>query len=195
MRIYGLTGGIASGKSEAARLFSQMAIPVIDADSVAHSLLEEGELVAAAVVDAFGEGILTDGTIDREKLGRVVFRDRVALERLNGIVHSAVRDALDARCRALAEEGHSATIIEAALHAEDGKLRPGIDGLIVVDCPREKRLARLMRDRGLSEEEATRRIDAQTPPENKFPLARWVIRNTGTLEDLAEQVSSVVEEI
>ena len=194
MRVYGLTGGIAAGKSEVARLFAEQDIPVLDADRIAHGFLEEGEPVAAAELDAFGEEILTDGAIDRAKLGAVVFGDSAALARLNVIVHPAVREALDTQCRVLAEAGHEVVLVEAALHAEDGKLRPGIDGLIVVDCPREERLARLVRDRGLSVDEAERRIDAQTPPEQKFSLAKWIIRNSGTVDELAEQVNAVIKE-
>ena len=194
MTVYGLTGGIAAGKSEAARLFAEQGIPVLDADSIAHGFLEEGEPVAAAVLDAFGESILTDGVIDRAKLGVVVFGDSVALARLNAIVHPAVREALDAQCRALAEEGHEVVLVEAALHSEDGKLRPGIDGLIVVDCPRKKRLARLVRNRGMSVEEAERRIDAQTPPEQKFSLAKWIVPNAGTVDELTDQVNAVIKE-
>ena len=195
MRIYGLTGGIASGKSEAGRRFSELGIPVIDSDRIGHEVLEPGGSAAEQVVEAFGRGILTKGRIDREKLGRLVFADAAALQRLNGLVHPAVLEEIAGRRAQLVEEGHRAAIIEAALHAEDGKLREGIEGLIVVHCPRAERLRRLMTERDMSREEATRRIEAQTPPERKIHLARWVIYNDAGFEHLHRQVEAIAKEL
>ncbi len=195
MKIYALTGGIAAGKSEASRRFEELGVPVIDSDRVGHETIEPGGVAEKQVIEEFGEGILTEGRIDREKLGAIVFADRAALKRLNALVHPAVGRETASRMAKLAEEGHEAVIIEAALHAEGGKLRDGMAGLIVVHCPREERIRRLMADRGMTEEEAVRRIEAQTPPEAKLRLARWVIMNEGDIEHLQDQVDEIAKEL
>ena len=195
MKIYGLTGGIASGKSEASQKFAQLGVPILDADKIAHEVIEPGGIAADAVIEAFGEGILTCGRIDREKLGDIVFADRQALQRLNGLVHPAVGREMALRSAKLAEEGHSAALFDAALLAEDGKLRDGFAGLVLVLCDRETRMRRLTQNRGMSEEEAARRIDAQTPPEKKIPLATLVIDNNGEISDLHRQIETIREEL
>ena len=195
MKIYGLTGGIASGKSEASRKFAELGIPVLDADKIAHEVIEPGGIAAGAVVEAFGEGILTCGRIDREKLGGIVFADREALQRLNGLVHPAVGSEMNLRSAKLAEEGHSVALFDAALLAEDGKLRDGFAGLILVLCERDERMRRLVEFREMTETEAARRIDAQTPPEEKIPLAKWLIDNNGDIGDLHAQVEAIAKEL
>ncbi len=195
MKIYALTGGIAAGKSEASRRFEELGIPVIDSDRIGHEALEPGGPAEKQVIEAFGDEILTEGRIDREKLAAIVFADPDALEQLNQLVHPAVIEAIAVRTAKLAEEAHDAAIIEAALHAEDGKLREGFAGLIVVHCPREVRIRRLIKSRGVSEEEALRRVEAQTPPETKLHLARWVIMNTGDISHLHEQVDAIAKEL
>lgn len=195
MKIYGLTGGIAAGKSEASRRFVELGIPVIDADRVGHEVIEPGGAAEQAVLDAFGEDILTQGRIDREKLGPIVFADPEARMKLNRIVHPAIGRETARRFAALSEEGHAAAIYDAPLLAEDGALRGGMAGLILVNCPREERLRRLVRLRGMSEEEALRRIGAQTPPEKKIPLATWVVENTGSIEDLRAHVDAIAKEL
>ena len=195
MKIYALTGGIAAGKSEASRRFEELGIPVIDSDRIGHEALEPGGTAEKQVIDAFGDEILTEGRIDREKLAAIVFADPEALDQLNRLVHPAVLKAIAARTAKLAEEAHATAIIEAALHAEDGKLREGFAGLIVVHCSREERIRRLMKNRGVSEEEAIRRVEAQTPPETKLHLARWVIMNVRDISHLHEQVDAIVEEL
>ena len=195
MKVYGLTGGIAAGKSEASRRFEELGIPVIDSDRIGHATLEPGGGAAEQVVKHFGAGIVTDGRIDREKLGRIVFKDAAALKRLNEMVHPAVMEEVASRTEVLEREGHAVVIIEAALHAEDGKLRECMAGLILVDCPREERMRRLIEGRGVTEEEALGRIESQTPPEEKRRLARWVIMNDQDIAHLLEQVDSIAREL
>lgn len=195
MNVYGLTGGIAAGKSEASRRFTELGIAVIDSDRVGHQVLEPGGEAEQGVIEDFGEGILTDGRIDREKLGAIVFGDPAALARLNQLVHPAVRRVIAAQTKKFAEEGRDAIIIEAALHAENGKVGEGLAGLIVVDCPRAERIRRLIAMRGMTEEEAVKRIESQTPPEVKISLARWVILNSGDIDDLRNQVDQVAKEL
>ncbi|HOZ45344.1 MAG TPA: dephospho-CoA kinase [Candidatus Hydrogenedentes bacterium] len=195
MQLYGLTGGTGSGKSEAGKRFAERGIPVIDADKVGHELLEPGGGAEDAVLDAFGPAILANDAIDRTRLAEVVFRDGDALGRLNAIVHPALMRVVAERCASLAGEGHPAAIIDAALLAEGGARESWLNGLIVVVCPLAERIRRLVENIGISAEMAQRRIDAQTPPESKVPLADWVIENDGSLERLHEQVDAIVDAI
>ena len=195
MKVYGLTGGIASGKTAAGRRFAELGIPVIEADRLGHEALAPGGVAEEAVMEAFGAMIVTDGQIDREKLGAKVFSDTSALETLNALVHPAVREEIARQCGALLDAAHRAAIIEAALHAENGEVGEELRGLILVHCPEEERLRRLVELRGMDEEEARRRIAAQTPPEQKIHLAEWLIRNDADLEELHRQVDRVAEEL
>ncbi|HEO71538.1 MAG TPA: dephospho-CoA kinase [Candidatus Hydrogenedentes bacterium] len=195
MRIYGLTGGTGSGKSEAARRFSERGFPVIDADARAHALLEPRGSAFEAVRNAFGNAILTEGRINRAKLGARVFADRDARARLNAIVHPMLTRVIEHQCTEWAAEGHKAVIIDAALLAESSQRESWLDGLILVVCPAALRLERLVDHRGLTVDEARRRIAAQTQPERKTPLADWVIQNDGSLDELRAQVDKVADAI
>lgn len=195
MRIIGLTGGAGSGKSEAAKRFAQRGIPVIDADKVGHDVISPGGAAEQTVQAAFGDDVCVSGTIDREKLAAAVFGDAAALRRLNEIVHPAIAREIVLQCRALAEAGHRAVVIDAALLAENGAREPWLDGLIVVACPREERLRRLVALRGMRREDAERRLRMQTPPEAKAALADWVIENTGSLADLYARVDEVIDRL
>lgn len=195
MRIYGLTGGTGSGKSAAARHFETLGIPVIDADRVGHEVIEPGGTAEEAVLAAFGDDVVTDNAIDREKLGALVFRDPVARETLNGIVHPAIRLEMANRCAQYAEAGHDVVIIDAALLAENGTLDDYFAGLILVLAPLDTRIARLTGPRAIPEDEVRRRIAAQRPPEDKVALARWVIENSGTLDELHDHVARISGEL
>lgn len=194
MKVYGLTGGIASGKSAASAHFRKLRVPVIDSDALADRTLDADGAALQSVVDHFGTDILEDGEISRGALAKIVFQDTEELAFLNQLIHPLVYAECDRLCAEYAEAGHRVTIIEAALHAEDGTLRKGLDELIVVDCPVEIRLQRMIDLREMSHEEAMRRINAQIPPENKFPLARWIIHNDKGLDHLYQQVENIVKE-
>ncbi len=195
MRIIGLTGGIGAGKSAASLRFIDAGIPVIDADRMGHEVMEPDGAAFEGVVDAFGQEILQDGRIDRVKLGAVVFNDAEALLRLNGLVHPAVQMEIGRRCAELMELEHRAALIEAALHGEDGTLRAPMETLILVKSPVETRIERLIHHRDMSREEALERIQAQTPPEQKVHLARWIIENDGPLSALHDQVDAIAKEL
>ncbi len=198
MRIYGLTGGIGSGKSEAAKRFAHHGIPVIDADKVAHELLEPGGAAEQRVIDEFGDEIVTNGHIDRAKLADRVFADDQARECLNKIVHPMIAAHIADRCRALARQGADLVVVDAALLGEGG-LPAGradwLDGLILVTCPREIRECRLVENRGMSRAEVRRRLDAQTPPEQKKAMADRIIDNSGSLRELYAKVDSIIDDI
>jgi dephospho-CoA kinase len=111
------------------------------------------------------------------------------------MIHPAVGLETKRLCDQYQQEGHPATIIEAALHAEDGTLRPGLDALILVICPDPIRIQRLNTDRGLTEEEALARIQSQTPPEKKVDLAKWIIHNDQDIQHLHNQVDQILKEL
>ena len=191
MVIVGLTGGIGSGKSAAARRFAEHGLTVIDADRVGHGLIAPGGRAEAEVRAAFGADILTCGTIDRGKLGKRVFSDPEARARLNAIVHPLLFREISAQCAAHGETGAPACIVDAALLGESGQLDPWLDCLILVVCPEAIRVQRLVDHRGMDPVQARQRMAAQTDPERKRELARWVIDNSGSPAELAERVDAV----
>ena len=199
MRIFGLTGGTGSGKSEAAKRFVERGIPVIDADAVGHEILDSDPLVRDAIVVAFGEDILTtapgERRIDRGLLGERVFSDPVARLQLNAIMHPRIIAAMMAQCAELERKGYCAIIIDAAVIAEGSRREPWISGLILVLSAVDKRLERLVHLRGMDPVQARKRIEAQMPPENKRSFADWIIVNDGTVEELRRQVDEVLEEM
>jgi dephospho-CoA kinase len=195
LRILGLTGGIGAGKSAAAGRFLEQGVPVLDADRIGHETLMPGGLAEAAVREEFGEGILTNGRIDRDKLARLVFGTPERLQALNAMVHPAVRETLSERVARLADDGHRVVLIEAALHGEDGQLREPLQGLVLVMASEETRLRRLMETRGMEETEAQRRIEAQMDPAQKLHLADWVIHNDRDLIHLHRQVDTIAQEL
>lgn len=192
MALIGLTGGIGSGKSLAAKRFAAQGIPVVDADHVGHEVIAPGGPGVQPVIEEFGDAILTDGAIDREKLGALVFNDEEKRRYLNGVVHPIIQRRVAEECAQQFQSGARHVIIEAALLAENGKPDPMFDKFILVECPSEIRIARLAEHRGMSRDEAESRIAAQTPPENKRDFADWIIDNRGTIEALHEQVDSIV---
>lgn len=195
MRIWGLTGGIGSGKSEVAKILGESGIPVIDADAIGHQMLEVTSPGFTRIVEAFGEQILSGGAIDREKLATLVFTDGHARQRLNSIVHPLIQAEVARRCADLAEQGHAAAVIEAALLGEGGAKDPFLSGIILVVCPEDVRLRRLEQSRNMTREEALRRIAAQTAPERKLALADHVIDNSGDLHALKDRVLKLAGEL
>jgi dephospho-CoA kinase len=196
MRIFGLTGGIGCGKSEAARAFARRGIPVIDADRVGHAVIEPCGAAHDALVRAFGDGVLAQGGhIDHARLASRVFADPDARDRLNAITHPAIYAEIARRCMELAEQGAKTVLVEAALIGENGMTNPLFEGLILVCCPVQERLRRLTEQRGMDRAEAERRIAAQTDPEAKRAMAKWVIENGGDLEHLQRQVEVIAEEM
>ncbi|MYT70434.1 MULTISPECIES: dephospho-CoA kinase [unclassified Streptomyces] len=185
----GLTGGIGSGKSEVSRLLVERGALLIDADRIAREVVEPGTPGLAAVVDAFGEDILTaDGTLDRPKLGSIVFADSDKLATLNKIVHPLV----GARSAELAASAgpDSVVVHDVPLLAENG-LAPLYDLVVVVDASAGTQLDRLTRLRGMSEEDARARMAAQATREKRLAVADVVIDNDVSLDRLREQVDAV----
>ena len=188
----GLTGGIASGKSTVARMLTCLGAYVVDADALAHEATAPDGSAYDRVVERFGRGILDDDDrIDREKLGRLVFRDTPARRALNEIVHPIVRAEADRRinehtvgCRV------PIGIVDAALLVETGAYRD-LARLIVTCCSRETQIARLIERDGISAGEAEDRISAQLPLEQKLAVADYIIDTGTTLAETRHQTATV----
>jgi dephospho-CoA kinase len=186
----GLTGGIASGKSAVAAMLRDLGFSVLDADSLAHKLIEPGQPAYDEVLQEFGPSIAnTGGRIDRAKLAGIVFGDRAKLDRLNAIVHPRVAEVISRQFEEWQRQGtRDVAFVEAALIVEAG-IHKTLDGLVVAWCEPEQQFERL-RARGLSEAEARRRIAAQLPVEEKLRFATEKIDCSGSLERTRRQVEA-----
>lgn len=189
----GLTGGIGAGKSEVSRLLASYGALVIDSDRIAREVVEPGTEGLAAVVAEFGHEVLgTDGRLDRPRLGSIVFADPGRLRALNSIVHPLVR-ARSAEREAVA--GPDAVVVhDVPLLTENG-LAPLYDLVVVVDAKPETQLDRLVRLRGMSEDEARVRMAAQATREQRLAVADVVIDNDGPLEALEPQVRKLWDDL
>ncbi|SDK10562.1 dephospho-CoA kinase [Streptomyces indicus] len=189
----GLTGGIGAGKSSVSRLLDAYGAVLIDADQIAREVVAPGTPGLAAVVEAFGEEILAqDGSLDRPRLGSIVFADPERLAVLNGIVHPLVGARSAELERAAAED--AVVVHDVPLLAENG-LAPLYDLVIVVDAQPETQLDRLVRLRGMSEDDARARMAAQATREKRLEIADIVIDNDGPLDALEPQVRAVWEQL
>ena len=192
MRI-GLTGGVASGKSAVAAILTELGAVVIDADVLAREVVAAGTDGLREVVAAFGPTVLTPaGELDRPAVARVVFGDESARRRLEGIIHPRVR-ARAAELEAAAPSG-ALVVHDIPLLVETGQAG-GFDAVIVVDAPVETQVDRMTRLRGMTRDEAEARVAAQATREARRAAATYVIENTGTLEDLRNQVAEVFERL
>ncbi|GGU12988.1 dephospho-CoA kinase [Nocardioides albus] len=192
MRV-GLTGGIASGKSTVSELLAELGAVIVDSDKIAREVVEPGTPGLAAVVEEFGPSVLTEaGSLDRAKVGEIVFADESARARLNAIVHPLV----GARSAELEEAGRVAgklVVNDIPLLVEVG-YAPFFDEVIVVDVPVETQIERAIA-RGMTEIDARARIAAQASREERLAVATYVIDNTGTLEDLHKRVREIYDSL
>lgn len=186
MLMVGLTGGIGAGKSVVARRLAELGAVVIDSDLLAREVVEPGTEGLAEVVAAFGPGVLTpDGALDRPALGRIVFGDDGKRRTLEGIIHPRVRVRAG---EIAAAAGPDAVVVnDVPLLVESG-LAPLYQVVIVVIAAEDVRVARLVRERGMSEADARARIAAQASDEQRLAVADIVITNDGDLEGLRSQV-------
>ncbi|WP_037609274.1 dephospho-CoA kinase [Streptacidiphilus rugosus] len=185
----GLTGGIGAGKSEVSRRLAVLGAVIVDADLIAREVVAPGTPGLAAVVAEFGEDVLAaDGSLDRPRLGAVVFADPDRLAALNAIVHPLVRD----RSAALeAAAGPDAVVVNDVPLLAENKLAPLYDLVVVVDAADETRLRRLVDLRGMTEEDARARMAAQASRADRLAVADLVIDNDGPLDGLEAQVREV----
>ncbi|MER6166869.1 dephospho-CoA kinase [Streptomyces violaceorubidus] len=189
----GLTGGIGAGKSEVSRLLVEHGAVLIDADRIAREVVAPGTPGLAAVVKAFGEDVLAgDGSLDRPKLGSIVFADPEKLAVLNGIVHPLVGE----RSRALEEAAAEDAVVvhDVPLLTENG-LAPLYDLVVVVDADPATQLDRLVRLRGMTEQDARARMAAQATREQRREIADVVVGNDVPLTELRRRVEEVWDEL
>lgn len=190
MHLYGLTGGIATGKSTVSRRFVELGMPLIDADVIAREVVAKGQPALEEIARRFPGVVSPDGTLDRAALGARVFsnpRERAALD---AITHPRIQAAVLARSVALAEGGAPRALYDAPLLIEN-RLHEGMSGVVLVVAPRDVQRARLMARNQLSAAEADARIDAQMPLDAKRKHATWIIDNGGPLEATLRQVDEV----
>lgn len=193
MLLVGLTGGIASGKSTVASRLRELGAELIDADEIAREVVEPGTPTLRRLVERFGNDILDrDGKLDRQALARKVFGNPEALNDLNSITHPAIGAEIARRIQQHAKSD-AVVVVDAALLVESG--RGGFDKLVVVACRPEIQLDRLIRLRGMSREEAEKRISSQAPLGDKLAKADVVIWNEGSMEELYRTIDSVWAEL
>lgn len=187
----GLTGGIGSGKSAVSALLASYGAVVVDADLLAREAVAPGTSGLAAVVAAFGvDVLLPDGTLDRPALGRRVFSEPAALRTLNGITHPRIGDLTAERYAAAEAAGATVLVHDVALLVENG-LVPVFDEIVVVAVQPSTQLDRLVRLRGMSEQDARARMAVQAPLAEKLAVATEVIHNDGSLVELTAQVEAL----
>ncbi|GHC64698.1 dephospho-CoA kinase [Streptomyces flavofungini] len=191
----GLTGGIGAGKSEVSRLLVERGAVLVDADRIAREVVAPGTEGLAAVVGTFGPEVLAaDGSLDRPKLGAIVFADPERLAALNAIVHPLVGARSAELERAAEAAGDPVVVHDVPLLAENG-LAPLYDVVVVVDARPETQLDRLLRLRGMTEDDARARMSAQATREKRLAIADIVIDNDGPLERLVPRVDEVWREL
>jgi len=191
----GLTGGIASGKSTVASMLRDRDYQVLDADVLAHEFLEPGQPAYDEVVREFGAGILkAGGAVDRGKLGAIVFADEEKRVRLNQIIHPRIREVGTKWFAALDRPGGPEIAFEDAALILEASLSKYFDRVVVCWCRPEQQLERL-KERGLSEEDARRRIASQMPIDEKRRMADEVIDCSGSIEETERQVEMVLAKL
>ncbi len=196
MKVLGITGGIGSGKSEVLRLLGEMDQTVIvEADRLAHQLMMPGRSCHKRIRETFGDEILSeDGSIDRNRLGQLVFNDREALDRLNRIVHPAVKRSIRGRIRRARERGLRLFVIEAALLIQDG-YRSICDEIWFVHVDRKVRVERLLTSRGGSVEKWNSVLASQ-PSDGYFTEnSDRVLENSGSITALGQNLSVLVSQM
>ncbi len=190
MRLFGLTGGIASGKSTVARMFQALGDGVIDADALAREVVEPGRPALAKVAARWPNCVRPDGRLDRAALGARVFEHPEERLELEAILHPAIQEAAHARTLAVEAAGKPYAIYEAALVFEKD-LDAGLDGVILVAASPETQIQRMRERDGLDGREARRRLDAQLPLDEKRRRARWIVDGDVPLEETRRQVEAV----
>lgn len=190
--VLGLTGGIASGKSTVSDHFRKLQIPVIDADIVAREVMEPGQPTLKQVVEAFGQEILTDKqTLNRKKLGKLVFNQPEKLEQLNDIVQKAIFDQIQSKKSEFISQEVPLLVLDIPLLFE-AEYEKEVDEIMVVYVTYDNQLNRLMKRNHLSEAEANARIQSQFSLDEKKKKADSVIDNNGSIEKTLEQVDAWV---
>jgi len=188
MYLVGITGPIASGKTSVAKMYKEMGAYLIDADKIGHQLLERAD-IKKRIIEEFGDEILTEkGKIDREKLGAIVFSDISRLEALNDIIQKPLVDIIKEQILELQESGFPGIVVVDAALLPKWDIVKLMDLVLVVDAPRWQRMNRLVRQRGLPQDEAERRIEVHEELFKEFfPKQTIVVKNNGDFMELRVQ--------
>jgi dephospho-CoA kinase len=195
MHLFGLTGGIGSGKSTVAARFRERGLAVIDADELSRRAVDPGSPALAEIVSSFGPQVLDDaGRLDRKRLAAIVFGDEALRRRLNAIVHPRVSELGVDRSRQLEAQGEPLACYEIPLLVESG-LADALRPLVVVAAPEALQVARTVARDAASESEARARIGAQLPLDQKTAIADFVIDNSGSLEQTRARADRVLDAI
>jgi len=195
VRVVGLTGGIASGKSTFAARLRERGVPVVDADSLARQVVEPGAPALAEIAQAFGPSvILPEGGLDRRRMGELAFADPAARRRLEAITHPAIRGAMAAEVGRLSALGHPLAFYDVPLLFEVG-LEAELDAVVVIWTPRQAQLERLSRRDRLAPAEAEARLAAQLSLEEKAARADFVVANDGPLEALWDKADRLLGDL
>lgn len=190
--IIGLTGSIASGKSTVAEMLKELNLPIIDADLVARVVVEPGTETLKQIVEAFGEEVLLDDdTLNRPKLGDIIFHEPAARKTLNDIIHPAIRQEMLRQRDELLENGAKDIVMDIPLLFES-RLQHFVEKILVVSVTEETQLKRLMERNNLSEKDAKARISSQLPLSEKEKGADAVIYNNKSLESTREQLHKIL---
>jgi dephospho-CoA kinase len=195
VRIVGLTGGIASGKSSFAEALRACGVPVVDADALARAAVAPGSPALADIAREFGPDVLApDGSLDRKRMASLVFSDPTARRRLEAITHPAVRAAMARETARLGAAGHDLAFYDVPLLFEVGLDRV-LDSVVVVWSPRDVQRARVMARDGLRPDEADARLAAQLPIDEKAARADFVVENTGAPADLGPKAERLLADL
>ncbi len=181
----GLTGNIGSGKSTVAALFSELGIPIFNADTIGHELLKSDPGIRSRVVEFFGDQVVVDGTINREKLGKIVFGSGEKRKKLESILHPAIMSAIANRIGEGADTRYA--VIEVPLLYE-AQLSEHFDYVILVKADRKSAVARASAKLGIGKQDVMKRLNAQIPQSEKEKLADFTIANDSSIEDLKSKV-------
>lgn len=192
MRNIGMTGGIGSGKNQVADIFNQLGFYTIDSDISSRKVMEKGHPAYEKIVSFFGSDILDEnGSILRKKLGDIVFSDKAKLKTLENIVHPAIYEyEKKERSKIYGRDDKAVVITHAALIIESGSIDK-YDALIVISCPDELQIKRVMQRDNFSEEKARNIVAHQMPNEERLKYADFIIDNSSTLDDLYNEVKRV----
>lgn len=190
MRLIGLTGGIAAGKSTVAARLAEHGAVVIDADRVAREVVEPGEPALASIAARFGDGVVVDGALDRAALGAIVFADPDARRDLERITHPAIQARVAERIAAHADDPDAVVVYDVPLLVE-ARVPHAFDAVVVAHAPAEQRIARLVELRGVAREEAERRVGSQASDDERLAVATMVVDTSGTMDETIAQVDAL----
>lgn len=192
MKTIGLTGGIASGKSTVSKMIIEMGIPVIDGDKISREIVDIGSPILKKIVEEFGENVLNeDGTLNRKELSNIVFKDSYLLEKLNSIIHPAIKKKIFDKIEEYKKLGMKFCVVDAALLIETGFIKM-VDCLILVDTDKETQIKRLMDRDKIDHEAALRIISSQMDLNEKKKYADYLIDNNEDIEYTRHQLINII---